>query len=187
MKVIGVGCGPGLLTEEARRAVEEAESVYGSERAVELAGNPEGAVTIDDWSSLGDLPDEGVLLSTGDPMLSGLGRMGDSVPGISSHQLCCNRLGLRMEKTVPVTGHGDRSGEDAKDTVESFLELGLNVFILPGELTAPEVEKLAADRGFDAVVCERLGYADEAIVEPADEHRRPFSVVTGPDVEAIQR
>ena len=37
MKIIGVGCGPGLVTEQAIRELKKARIVYGSERAIELA------------------------------------------------------------------------------------------------------------------------------------------------------
>lgn len=37
MKIVGVGCGPGMLTEEAISAIESADLIYGSERALELA------------------------------------------------------------------------------------------------------------------------------------------------------
>ena len=37
MKIIGVGCGPGLLTEQAIKELRTARNVYGSDRAIALA------------------------------------------------------------------------------------------------------------------------------------------------------
>ncbi|MBS1264102.1 MAG: hypothetical protein MAG715_01302 [Methanonatronarchaeales archaeon] len=185
MRVVGVGCAPGLLTEEAKRVIADADEVYGSRRALALAEDPEGGREIEDWSALDQLPDDAVLLSTGDPAFSGLGKHGgpDDVPGISCYQLGCIRLGLRMDETVPLTTHGRDPG-DAADRISSLLDMGLNVFVLPGGLTAPEIEEVARERGAETVVCERLGYGDEAVVPPGEEHREPFSVVAGRGVES---
>ncbi|MDG6251203.1 MAG: cobalt-precorrin-7 (C(5))-methyltransferase, partial [Methanocalculus sp.] len=35
MKVVGVGCGDGMLTEEAIAAIQGARLIYGSSRAIE--------------------------------------------------------------------------------------------------------------------------------------------------------
>ena len=100
MKIVGVGCGPGMLTEQAIREISRASVIYGSDRAIDLAKSiilPGCTVkTIDDFKQLDTLqldrlPDSTVVLSTGDPMLAGLGYLaGDVVPGISSFQLCCS-------------------------------------------------------------------------------------------------
>ena len=37
MKIVGVGCAPGMLTEEAVRVLRGARKVYGSRRAIEIA------------------------------------------------------------------------------------------------------------------------------------------------------
>ena len=37
MKIIGVGCGPGMLTEEAIQGSRIAKTIYGSDRAIEIA------------------------------------------------------------------------------------------------------------------------------------------------------
>ena len=34
MKIIGVGCGPGLLTEQAKKELKRARFAYGSDRAI---------------------------------------------------------------------------------------------------------------------------------------------------------
>ena len=37
MKIVGVGCGPGMLTEQAIREISRASLIYGSDRAIDLA------------------------------------------------------------------------------------------------------------------------------------------------------
>ena len=58
MKIVGVGCGPGMLTEETIRVIASATSVYGSDRAIELARAhiPESCNvrSIDDFKNLGN-------------------------------------------------------------------------------------------------------------------------------------
>ena len=56
MKIVGVGCGPGMLTQKAIRVIEAAGAIYGSDRAIELARAhiPEGCQvsSIDDFKNL---------------------------------------------------------------------------------------------------------------------------------------
>jgi len=137
VKVVGVGAGPGLLTQEAISVLQGADLVYGSDRAIELA-RPyirDGCLVhqIEDYRSLRDLPGSAVVLSTGDPMLSGLGYLGGQiVPGISSLQLACARLGVSLLRTVPITFHGRRM---EPESVADELRRGRCVFLLTDEST----------------------------------------------------
>ena len=36
MKIVGTGCGPGLLTEMGIREIRQAKTIYGSERAIQV-------------------------------------------------------------------------------------------------------------------------------------------------------
>ena len=36
MKIVGVGCGPGLITEQAAQVIRSARLIYGSGRAIEM-------------------------------------------------------------------------------------------------------------------------------------------------------
>ena len=76
MIVVGVGVGPGMLTEEGIEAIKKASVVYGSKRALELARKyiQSDANPIKDYKALQLLPADAVVLSTGDPMFSGLGK-----------------------------------------------------------------------------------------------------------------
>jgi hypothetical protein len=87
MKIVGVGCGPGMLTEQAIREISRASVIYGSDRAIDLAKSsiPPGCTvkTIDDFKHLDKLPDNEIVLvgsrigealgaSTGEVVLFGL-------------------------------------------------------------------------------------------------------------------
>ena len=123
MKIIGVGCGPGMLTEQAIREISKAEIIYGSDRAIDLAQSciPVGCVvkTIDDFKQLKNLPDNVVILSTGDPMLAGLGYLpGEVICGISSFQLATARLKIPVSRVSVVVAHGKGHEKGMQDTVD---------------------------------------------------------------------
>jgi cobalt-precorrin-7 (C5)-methyltransferase len=168
--VVGVGCGPGMLTEEAIDRIAKATRIYGSKRAVAIVRRhiPSGAEVglLTDYSNLSSLPADSVLLSTGDPMLAGLGHLGSEVvPGISSMQLAFSRLRLPLTLGVVVDAHGRDHAEAITEAVEA-LDRGKVPFLL----TDPsfDVEAMAdmmLERHSDATIalCERLGYPDETI------------------------
>jgi len=192
MKIVGVGAGRNLLTAEAVDAIENASVIYGSKRAIELAKEHirSECHEIEDYAKVSELPDSAVVLSTGDPMLSGLGRFakaGDTiVPGISSMQVASARLGLDQTEIAAVTAHA-RDIDRAKEMILSELELGKTVFILPdARFDLREVSKFLLDHGFSipVAVCEQAAYPDERIVigtteNPPDVMTDLFSVVIG--------
>ncbi len=191
MIVIGVGCGPGMMTEEAMRALAKARNVYGSKRSVELAKPHlrKGAkvVQVDDYAALNEVPDNAVLLSTGDPMLAGLGHRAKKViPGISSMQAAYSRLGAPLENTVIMSAQGKYHPIALKNAVEEVLR-GRNVFMLvdPTFSVAELASKLAAySLECRIAVCERLGYPDERIqigtaLGPPEAKSDLFVVVVG--------
>ena len=173
MKIVGVGCGPGMLTEEAIRVIVSATSLYGSDRAIELARAhiPESCdvSSIDDFKNLSHLPEDAVILSTGDPMLAGLGYLsGDVVPGISSLQVAAARLRIPLARVAVVVAHG--KGHE-KGMQETLLEVKRNkiVFLLadPKFNIAELYRRLSAAEipaPMQIAVCENLGYPDERII-----------------------
>ncbi|MDD1663319.1 MAG: cobalt-precorrin-7 (C(5))-methyltransferase [Methanomicrobiales archaeon] len=190
MKIVGVGCGPGMLTEEAVLALKGAGLVYGSRRAIELARCvlPRSCEIheIRDYSSL-DIPEDAVLLSTGDPMLAGLGdRAGEVIPGISSLQLAFARLRLPLVRVAVVDGHNRDPERAIAETVEE-VRRGKIVFLLPdpafplGDLAAVfRKERIASCNAR----CEDLGYPAERISlrtpgQPPVATSRLFSLVIG--------
>jgi cobalt-precorrin-7 (C5)-methyltransferase len=171
MKIIGVGCGPGLLTDLAKKELKKARFAYGSERAIALARAylPENCAvkSIDDYKKLHTLPDDAVVLSTGDPMLAGLGYLkGEVIPGISSLQIATARLHIPLSRVSVIVAHGRGHEKGMKDTVEEVWR-GKIVFLLAdpkfdvtelynrlGELNLP----------LQIALCENLAYKDERIV-----------------------
>jgi cobalt-precorrin-7 (C5)-methyltransferase len=191
MIVIGVGCGPGMMTEEAMKELAKARTVYGSKRSLELAKGHlrKGAkiVPVDDYAALAEVPENAVLLSTGDPMLSGLGHRGDKViPGISSMQAAYARLGAPLENTVIVSAQGKYCPMALKIAVEEVLR-GRNVFMLadPTFSVSELANKLASSSPECRIaVCERLGYPDERVqtgtaLEPPETKTGMFVVIAG--------
>jgi cobalt-precorrin-7 (C5)-methyltransferase len=172
MKIVGVGCGPGMLTEEAIAAIAGATLIYGSSRAIDLARKHirpgTGVHPIPDYKALHTLPKEAVVLSTGDPMLAGLGYLGGEViPGVSSLQVAAARLHLPLARVSVVDAHG-RERLKPMDEAGEELRRGKIVFLLadPG-LDLEDVQK--ALTGFSCRVkvylCLDLGYPGETVRE----------------------
>lgn len=176
MKIVGVGAGPDLLTQEAISAIENARIIFGSRRAIELAKEHIKceANEIKDFT-LKSLPGDAVVLSTGDPMLSGLGKFakkGDVVvPGISSLQLACSYLRMDVEGLTVITAHS-RDIDTVKTRVISEMDEGKNVFLLPdAAFGVNELVFLLKQSGLlrKIWVFEKLGYPDEIISEGTTE------------------
>jgi cobalt-precorrin-7 (C5)-methyltransferase len=183
MKIVGIGAGPDLLTEEAISVIENAKVIFGSKRALELAKEHIkcNASILTDYT-LKKLPENAVVLSTGDPMLSGLGKYAkledEIIPGISSLQLACARLHLDIEDISIITAHS-RDIDVVKKRLLSELDHGKNVFLLPdSSFGALEIAEFLNDHGFlrEIAVCQQLGYPEEKIVKGTSEE--PPSVET---------
>ena len=184
MKIVGVGAGPNLLTPEAASAIEGARIIFGSRRAIELACEHIKCEVheIEDYT-LNSLPKDAVVLSTGDPMLSGLGKFakpGDVVvPGISSLQLACSYLRLDIEVVAVLTAHS-RNVEAVKTRLIKELEDGKNVFLLPdATFGVNEMAAMLEQRGISRriLVFENLAYPDERITQGTTE--RPPVAISG--------
>jgi cobalt-precorrin-7 (C5)-methyltransferase len=191
MKVIGVGCGPGLITLEAIGEIRKASKVYGSSRAIDLVREhiPEGCEVkaISDYRNIGALPGDAVLLSTGDPMLAGLGDHGTVVvPGISSMQVAFARLRLPLSQAAVAMAHG-RDHKVAMQSAADDLGRGKIVFLIvePG-FDIKRLGSFLADCGIccDIALCEELGYPGERITigttaVPPEPESRLFSLLLG--------
>lgn len=170
MKIVGVGAGPNLLTQEAISAIENATMIFGSRRAIELAKEHIKceAHEITDYS-LNSLPQNVVVLATGDPMLSGLGKFAkkndEIIPGVSSLQLACSRLRLDVDSLSVITAHS-RDIEKVKNLLIMELRNGKNVFLLPdSSFGVHEIAQLLKSQSMfrKLSICERLAYPDERI------------------------
>jgi len=191
MKIVGVGCGPGMLTEQAIREISRATRIYGSDRAIDLAHShisPDCVVkTIDDFKQLRTLPENAVVLSTGDPMLAGLGYLnGDIIPGISSFQLAAARLRIPLSRMSVVVAHGMGHEKGREETLEE-LKRGKIVFLLADPKF--DVQKLYEDLRvlclpLTIALCENLGYPDECVLirdiqSPPQPTKALYSLVIG--------
>ena len=79
MKIVGVGCGPGMLTEQAAHAIKSARSIYGSGRAIELVQKiiPKNCTvrSISDYRNLAQLPDTRLFSQPATRCLPGSGTL----------------------------------------------------------------------------------------------------------------
>lgn len=178
MIVVGVGVGPGMLTEEGIKAIRKASVIYGAKRALELAKDyiTCEAKTIKDYKSFHLLPADAVVLSTGDPMFSGLGKFAGEndfvIPGISSMQVTCSRTRVNLTNLCAITAHG-RDFEPAKTELIRELKNGRNIFLLPEEtFGSREVAEILKELGMEAelYICENLGYPEERIAKGTPEN-----------------
>ncbi len=189
MKIVGVGCGPEMLTEQAIREISRASIIYGSDRAIDLAKSiilPGCTVkTIDDFKQLDALQldrlaDSTVVLSTGDPMLAGLGYLaGDVVPGISSFQLAAARLKIPIPRMSVVVAHGRGHEKGREDTLEE-VGRGRIVFLLADpkfDVSKLYTDLLGLPLPVRIALCENLGYPDECILI-RDIHSPPWPTET---------
>jgi cobalt-precorrin-7 (C5)-methyltransferase len=188
MKIIGVGAGPQMLTERAIEAIKTATRVYGSARALQLADEyiRGERIILEDYDA--QIPDDACILSTGDPMLSGLGNKAphdaEIIPGISSLQLACARLKVDATELAVVTTHG-RAVSESKKKLRAVLRLKRDFMILADpSLDVGDICSYVNGLGYDgdAVVLEDLGYETEKvsygrIVSPPERQSRLFCVL----------
>lgn len=118
LRIIGVGICDGHLTDRAKAIIEKSEIVYGSERALKLAekwitGNV-GVLRKFNTEIYSRIEREAMekdiaVLSTGDPMVAGLGKFfmnAEIEPGISSVQVALSKLKLDLCDVLVVNAHG---------------------------------------------------------------------------------
>jgi cobalt-precorrin-7 (C5)-methyltransferase len=169
VKIVGVGAGPRMLTERAIEAVKNARRVYGSARALKLADEYIRGERIILEKYDAQIEDDACILSTGDPMLSGLGKKAPSdaeiIPGISSLQLACARLKVEATDLIVITIHGLVQSE-SKEKLQRILLFKQDLFIL----TDPtfDVRDVCAylnvlEYDGEVILFEDLGYETEKI------------------------
>lgn len=176
MKIVGVGCGPSMLTLKAVAVISEAHEVHGSARALELAApflrSDCIKHLITDYSSLRGLDSSAVVLSTGDPMLAGLGYLdGDVIPGISSLSYAAAKLHIKLADVMIVNAHGRDHPGAVQKTVEELSREKI-VFLLadPLFMTGNLAEQIHSAGLFcEIIICEALGYPEESFVRGSSE------------------
>ncbi|HUU75162.1 MAG TPA: cobalt-precorrin-7 (C(5))-methyltransferase [Methanoregulaceae archaeon] len=191
MMIVGVGCGPGMITVKAIEAILGANLIYGSRRAIELAsGHINDSCTvheISDYGSLRSIPDAAVVLSTGDPMLAGLGYLeGEIIPGISSLQIAAARLHIPIYRFTVVVAHGKDHGKACREAAQEIARGKVVFLIADPKFDLRALGTILQDTGelTRIALCEKLGYPEERIVigtprEPPVAESDLFSVVAG--------
>jgi cobalt-precorrin-7 (C5)-methyltransferase len=170
MKIVGVGAGPEMLTEEAIKAIEGANVVYGSARAIELVkAHIRGEVRVLKNFDVFEDTEDVCILSTGDPMLSGLGKKApkdaEIISGISSLQLACARQKVDIADTLVVTTHG-RNPTESQNELKRVSTLGRMLFVLSDpSFDLGKICTFLDACGYkgDVVLFEDLGYERERI------------------------
>lgn len=176
VKVVGVGPAEGFLTDRAKDIISRAEVVFGSRRALKLAEQyirgERVEMTRFDEEEIKRIEKTGAerevaVLSTGDPMVSGLGRLvkGKVEPGISSVQLALARLRIDLCDTIIVDAH-------ARDSYQEILRASRfrnKILILADrKFNLSKLVKLGRSEGIGIAklaVLTNLGMEDEEIVE----------------------
>ena len=189
-KIFIVGIGPGAseyLTKKAIDTVKTSDYTVGSTRAIELFDDVKNKIDFN-VKNLLDKIEEGVqlacdgntisILSTGDPGFSGVLNTVlriskeknfpkeniEVVPGISSLQLAAAKCHIQWDSANVMTFHGRENIEDILPIINN----GKTTIALPSR-KVKDMAQFLIDNGVDedrkVVVCERLSYPDENIVE----------------------
>jgi len=192
MKIVGVGAGPKMITEKAIEVIKAADLVYGSKRAIELAkAHIRGEARILTSFDAFEDSEQVCVLSTGDPMLSGLGKKApynaEIISGISSLQLACARQKVDIADVLVVTTHG-RNLSESKNKLKNMFAFGQKLFVLPDPgFDLGEICTFLDTCGYkgDVVLFEDLGYENERITygslqSPPDRASDLFCVLITP-------
>ena len=189
-KIFIIGIGPGAeeyLTLKAVNCVKNCDYTVGSTRAIDLFSDTKNTIAFN-VKDLVDKLEEGVelavsgnsvaILSTGDPGFSGVLNTVlriskeknfskdniEVIPGISSLQLAAARNHIQWDNANVMTFHGRENIEDILEVIDN----GKVTIALPSR-KVKDMAQFLLDNGVDenrkVVVCERLSYDDEKIVE----------------------
>lgn len=189
-KIYIIGIGPGsseYLTKKAIDTVKMSDFTVGSTRAVDLFDDVQNTIPFN-VKELVDTLKKGVqlavdgnvvsILSTGDPGFSGVlntvlriskeknfpKEYIEVIPGISSLQLAAARCHIQWDNANVMTFHGRENIEDILPVINN----GKTTIALPSR-KVKDMAQFLLDNGVEAdrkvVVCERLSYPDEKIVE----------------------
>lgn len=189
-KIYIIGIGPGsseYLTKKAIDTVKSSDYTVGSTRAIDLFDDVNNKLAfnvkdlLDKLEKGVDLAIEGntvSILSTGDPGFSGVlntvlriandknfpKEKIEVIPGISSLQLAAARNHIQWDNANVMTFHGR---ENIKDILK-VINNGKTTIALPSKKVR-DMAQFLLDNGVNenrqVVVCERLSYDDEKIVQ----------------------
>ena len=189
-KIYIIGIGPGsseYLTKKAVDTVKTSDYTVGSTRAIDLFDDVNNKIAfnvkdlLDKLEKGVDLAIEGntvSILSTGDPGFSGVlntvlrianeknfpEEKIEVIPGISSLQLAAARNHIQWDNANVMTFHGRENIEDILKVINN----GKTTIALPSKKVRDMAQFLldnSVDEHREVVVCERLSYDDEKIVQ----------------------
>ena len=189
-KIYIIGIGPGAaeyLTKKAIDTVKASDYTVGSTRAIELFDDVQNKIAFN-VKELLDKLNEGVqlacdgntvsILSTGDPGFSGVLntvlRISNEkefpkdnievIPGISSLQLAAAKCHIQWDNPNVMTFNGRENIDDILPVINN----GKTTIALPSR-KVKDMAQFLLDNGVEedrkVIVCERLSYPDENIVE----------------------
>lgn len=189
-KIYIIGIGPGAaeyLTKKAIDTVKASDYTVGSTRAIELFDDVQNKIAFN-VKELLDKLNEGVqlacdgntvsILSTGDPGFSGVLntvlRISNEkefpkdnievIPGISSLQLAAAKCHIQWDNANVMTFHGRENIDDILPVINN----GKTTIALPSR-KVKDMAQFLLDNGVEedrkVIVCERLSYPNENIVE----------------------
>jgi len=176
-----LGAGPGNIdyfTFKLIKEVKSADIIVGDKRILELIKFITDAQLIylrsdknfyNDIENIKNLSGNVVVLSTGDPMIAGLGKFFDNSeinPGISSVQLCASILHKPLNESAIISV---RYGNNY-DKILAAINSGFRVFILPNPYldlkeNIRKILLLGLDPNKNAAICNNLGLPNEVIVK----------------------
>ena len=189
-KIYIIGIGPGsseYLTKKAIATVKSSDYTVGSTRAIDLFDDVNNKLAfnvkdlLDKLEKGVDLAIEGntvSILSTGDPGFSGVlntvlriandknfpKEKIEVIPGISSLQLAAARNHIQWDNANVMTFHGRENIEEILKVINN----GKTTIALPSKKVR-DMAQFLLDNGVNenrqVVVCERLSYDDEKIVQ----------------------
>lgn len=189
-KIYIIGIGPGsseYLTKKVIDTVKSSDYTVGSTRAIDLFDDVNNKLAfnvkdlLDKLEKGVDLAIEGntvSILSTGDPGFSGVlntvlriandknfpKEKIEVIPGISSLQLAAARNHIQWDNANVMTFHGRENIEDILKVINN----GKTTIALPSKKVR-DMAQFLLDNGVNenrqVVVCERLSYDDEKIVQ----------------------
>lgn len=144
LNIVGVGICEGQITERASKLISQAEIVFGSKRALQLASKFISGEfyelksfeerTYKEIENIAERKNV-VVLSTGDPMVAGLGTKlkGNVEPGISSVQMALAKLREDLCNAVVIDAHA-KNAEKELELIEKR-----NLIILADKKFDPSV------------------------------------------------
>lgn len=185
MNIVGIGPGDReYLTFKALETIEDSDVLVGSQRSLEPFDYLDAKMVVLEPR---DIPktvkkavtylDDGLkvtILSTGDPGFSGMLKTMQKlspktklevIPGISSVQLASAKLQIPWDTANLITIHGGRA--PTEEFLEKLDENNKNI-ILPNRHIS-ELAEYLIDHGYspehEIIICEKLSYPDEQIVQ----------------------